>query len=198
MSSHWQTHNLIAIPVCRVASGWKPAMYNQRKRPVRTRDGVPLITFTQPRTCDPVPSPQSQEPLPLQGQNGHCGGKQATPVNFPFVSHIGSVNREGVASTRKATTKKKRYTVEKFRACAASVSLQSLTVASDLSMASAEATDESCEKLLTVAVALSAASTAATDKSCEMGVECQRSTRASRATVEGTCLLLVVILVSLF
>ena len=147
-------------------------MYNQRKRPVRNRDGVPLITFTQPRTCNPVPSPQSQEPLPLQGQNGHCGGKQATPVNFPFVSHIGSVNREGVASTRKATTKKKRYTVDKFRASAASVSLQSLTVAEDLSVASAEATDESCE----------------------MGVDRQRSTRASRATVEGTCLLLVAIL----
>ena len=181
MSSRWQTHNLIAIPVRHAFSGGEPAMdYQQipvrRQRPVRTREGVPVITFTPPRTCNPVPSPQSQEPLPLQGQNGHCGGKQATPVNFPFVSHIGSVNREGVASTRKATTKKKRYTVEKFRACAASVSLQSLTVASDLSVASAAATDESCE----------------------MGVDRQPSTRASRATVEGTCLLLVAILVPVF
>ena len=176
MSSRWQTHNLIAIPVRRVASGWKPAMYNQRKRPVINRDGVPSIVFTQPRTCNPVPSPQSQKPLPPQSQNSNCGGSQATWKNFPFVAHVGSLNREGVACTRKATTEKKDYTVNKFCACAASVSLQSLTVA----------------------VALSAASTAATDKSCEMGVEHQRSTRTSRVTVEGTCLLLVAILVSDF
>ena len=139
----------------------------RRQRPVRTREGVPVITFTPPRTCNPVPSPQSQKPSPPQGQNGHCGGEQESWTDFQFVAHVGSLNREGVASTRKATTEKKRYTVNRFRACAASVPLQSLTVAAELSVAS----------------------TAATDKFCEMGVEHQWSTRACRATVEGTCLL---------
>ncbi len=165
LSSHWQTHNLITIPVRRAASGWNPAMYNQRKRPVRNGDGVPAIVFTQPRTCNPVPSSQSQKPLPPQGQNSNCGGNQESWKNFPFIAHVGSLNREGVACTRKATTEKKGYTVDKFCACAASVLLQ----------------------LLTIAVVLSVASNSATDKSCEMDAERQRSTRTSRATVKGTC-----------
>ena len=145
----------------------------RRQRPVRTREGVPVITFTPPRTCNPVPSPQSQKPLPPQGQNGHCGGEQESRTDFQFVAHVGSLNREGVASTRKATTEKKRYTVNRFRACAASVPLQSLTVAAELSVAS------------------TAPEMASMLESLEMGVERQRTTRRSRATVEGMCLLLV-------
>ena len=145
----------------------------RRQRPVRTREGVPVITFTPPRTCNPVPSPQSQKPSPPQGQNGHCGGEQESWTDFQFVAHVGSLNREGVASTRKATTEKKRYTVNRFRACAASVPLQSLTVAAELSVAS------------------TAPEMASMLESLEMGVERQRTTRRSRATVEGMCLLLV-------
>lgn len=176
MSSHWETHNLIAIPVRHDGPGWKPAMYNQRKRPVRNSDGAPSIIFTQPRTGNPAPPPQRQSPLPPQGKNNHCGGKQVTSVDFAFVAHVGSVNKEGVACTRKAKTEKKGYSVDSFSACSVIVSLkQWLTVAAGLSDTSTRP------------------ATMSMHESCKTGAQSQQSVRRSRAPEEGTCLLLVVI-----
>ena len=136
-------------------------------RPVKTKDGVPLICFTPPVTCNPVPAPDSRPTL-RQGQKGNRGRKQPAQTKFQFLQHVGSVDSEGVAKTRKATTEFQDYIVNTFRTCAVSVSLQWLTVAAEVSMP------------------LVQSATASARGSREMGAERQPSSGKSRAAVEGT------------
>ena len=105
---HLQTHCLIAVPARYVVSGEHSVKDNRQAFPTAKRAMTAvkrrrMICFTPPVICNIVTAPESQQARPM-GQNGHCGGKQLTGKELKFFQHIGSVDREGVAKTRRART----------------------------------------------------------------------------------------------
>ena len=170
---HLQTHRLVAVPARHVVSGGQSLEDNRQafptaKRAVTAVKRRRVICFTPPVICNIVTAPDR----PVV-QNGHRGGKQPTGKELKIFQHIGSVDREGVAKTRKTKTENNGYSVNAFRASPASISLQWLTVIAEVALSPA-----GHEKM-------------ARHKSCE-------SNRRSWATVGGTYLFLVTISVSAF